>query len=193
MALNGNVEPTKQDRFLEAFAALGVITYAAKAAGCSHQAHYQWLQRDPDYPAKFRRALAMALDRAEAEVLRRGLVGWDEPVYGTQYNTDPTSKHYGRPIGKHQVGTVRRYSDKLLLAWLAARNPAEWGQHVEHSGRIEGPPATVVQLVMQSRQAAMRMVSADGEVVEIDADGKPLPPAPGGDGQDADDDGDTEK
>src|SRR5690349_14792148 len=64
MAARGKATPPDvlQGLFLEAFGATGVVTEAARRAGISKSTHYEWLETDPEYPAKFEDAKQTALD-----------------------------------------------------------------------------------------------------------------------------------
>ena len=90
---------SKKAAFLLAFGKLGNITGAADAANICPKTHYNWLDSDPDYQAKFKEAFDRACAETEAEIRRRAIDGWDEPVW-----------HKGE-----MVGTVRKYSDTLLI------------------------------------------------------------------------------
>jgi len=58
----------QQDRFLEAFARIGFVDAAAKAAGVAFKNHYRWLSDDPSYSERFLAADAAA----ETSGVRRG-------------------------------------------------------------------------------------------------------------------------
>jgi hypothetical protein len=47
---------------------LGVITQAAKLAGITRQAHYQWMQQDPEYKAAVEAITEVSLDFAESKL-----------------------------------------------------------------------------------------------------------------------------
>lgn len=47
---------------------LGVITQAAKLAGITRQAHYQWMQQDPEYKAAVESITEVSLDFAESKL-----------------------------------------------------------------------------------------------------------------------------
>ncbi len=119
-----------QARFLDLFRRLGIVAPCARQAGIARDTVYQWLNRYPAFAAKFTDALESALDDAEAEVVRRGVVGWEEGVW-----------HRGE-----RVGSERRYSDGLLLALLKARRPRVWAppMQAELTGMI-GVSVEVVQ------------------------------------------------
>lgn len=105
----------KQAKFLNAYRTIGVITMAAEAAGIDRKRHYEWLEqteRYPKYKVEFDHAHEAATDRLEAEAIRRGLDGWDEPKYGTLP---------GVAAGTGEVGVIHRFSDRLLELVLKAR------------------------------------------------------------------------
>lgn len=122
-----------QTLFLEQYAAIGVITAAAKLAGMDRQRHYEWMEakdKYPDYAARFAAAQEMAADRAEAEAVRRGIQGWDEPVFG---------RLPGKNRGVGVVGSKRVFSDRMLELVLKARRPEKFRERFEHTGKDGGP------------------------------------------------------
>lgn len=85
----------KQRAFLLAFCSLGQITAAAEAAGCSREAHYDWLNTDEAYRAAFAIAQTIAGDALEDIARKRAYEGSDKllmfllkglkpDVYGTK-------------------------------------------------------------------------------------------------------------
>lgn len=100
----------KRAAFLAAYAETATIRYAAEAAGVDRVQHYRWLALDPEYKAAFEAAGQQAIERMEREALRRAVEGNEEPVYQ----------------GGERVGTVRKYSDTLLIFMLKAANPAKY-------------------------------------------------------------------
>lgn len=115
-------ESLKRTAFLAAFAQTGNITAAAKAAGCSASTHYEVWIKQKDYPPLFEQAQREARDLLEAEALRRATRGTDEPVW-----------HKGK-----QCGTVRKYSDTLLIFLLKGAWPEKYRETIDHdhSGRV---------------------------------------------------------
>jgi hypothetical protein len=107
MASEGQKSSIKKERFLKAFARLGSVTGAAKAARCHRTLHYQWLREDPEYPRRYAEAREQAVDGLEDEAIRRARDGVEEPVYQ----------------GGKLVGTVRKYSDTLLMFLLNGLRP----------------------------------------------------------------------
>ncbi|TPG41221.1 hypothetical protein EAH79_08970 [Sphingomonas koreensis] len=68
-------------------------------------------QRDPAFAAAWAEAIGEAHAEIEHEIYRRSTEGYDEPVFGGRYK-------------EQVVGTVRRYSDRLLELRARAVLPA---------------------------------------------------------------------
>jgi hypothetical protein len=71
----------------------------------------------------------VALDLLEKECVRRALVGWKEPVYQ----------------GGKELGTIRKFSDNLLIFLLKGKRPEVFRERHELTG-VNGaplPPAVV--------------------------------------------------
>ena len=109
-------------KFLEAFAVTGIVKLAAAKALVSTETAYQHRARDAAFAAGWESALRDAADLLEAEAFRRGVRGWDEPVYQ----------------GGQQVGVVRRYSDPLLIKLLGAAKPEKYRERHQVEARVEG-------------------------------------------------------
>lgn len=103
-----------QDAFLSAFRETGVVRYGADAAGVSRNTILDWRTRYPDFGARYQEALDDADDVVRAEIHRRGVEGWLEPVYQ----------------GGKKVGTIRRYSDNILKL-LAQSRMSEYRDRVD--------------------------------------------------------------
>ncbi|MDE0651432.1 MAG: hypothetical protein OXI12_13960 [Gammaproteobacteria bacterium] len=114
-------EPKWVPVFLEAFAKCGVVTFSAAHAGVTRSAVYKRRERDPRFEERFVEAEAEAADVIRLEYFRRGHTGWQEPVFQ----------------GGEQVGVIRRYSDRLLMALGSARCPELNPRHkVDLSGSV---------------------------------------------------------
>jgi hypothetical protein len=98
--------------FLDAYARCGTIWHAAQEAGIHRNTHYSWLANDADYAEAFAEAEERAIEALEREVRRRAVEGVDEPVF---YKGE-------------QCGTIRRYSDTLLIFALKRFRP-EYREH----------------------------------------------------------------
>lgn len=91
-----------------------MIGTARAAVNISSQTLSTW-RTDPIFAAACQGALETAADKLEEEVIRRGRDGWDE----VQFNREGVA-----------VGTIRRYSDNLLLNALRAARPDRYGIRV---------------------------------------------------------------
>lgn len=96
------------------------IRKAAEAGGVSRHQIRLWRDAHPDFNEQFEDAYEAGTDQLEDEARRRGSEGWEEPVF---FRGD-------------ECGTIRRYSDQLLLRTLEARRPERWraNARIEHAG-----------------------------------------------------------
>lgn len=141
----------KRAAFLAAYAQTGNITAAAHAAGCSPSTHRHVWMKQPDYPALFAEAQEQAVELMEAEALRRATRGIEEPVF-----------HRGK-----QCGSIRKYSDTLLIFLLKAARPKKYRDRHEHSisGPGGGPIVTAAVVGDELRQVTTEAL-ADPSVLE---------------------------
>jgi len=118
-------EPDKKAKFLAALTEANSIGKAAAAAGIGRRTAYDWRDKDPDFAAAWDVAYEVGTDNLEDEATRRGRDGVDEPVY------------YQGAV----CGTIRRYSDTLLLAQLKARRPDKYRERTstELTGKNGAP------------------------------------------------------
>jgi hypothetical protein len=65
----------KKRGFLKCLAISGQITQAALDCGFDRSLHYDWMESDPAYPARFARAKAMGEDAWEDEATSRAIYG----------------------------------------------------------------------------------------------------------------------
>ncbi len=116
------IQHPKKRAFLRAYSETGNKTLAAKLAGINRSAIYQpgW-RDDPEFQEALARAKRMAVDVLEDEVHRRAVEGWEEPV--------------GWYKGK-AGGTVRRFSDTLLIFRLKGELPQKYAEKLQLSGGL---------------------------------------------------------
>lgn len=108
----------RKKAFLDELKLHGIANRAARAASPRASSRYGAIQtfvdernRDPEFARQWEEALQAAEASIEHEIYRRSQEGWEEPIYG----------------GRHKekiVGTVRRYSDRLLELRAKALLPA---------------------------------------------------------------------
>lgn len=142
--ITSQVRPLKQRRFLEAFTQTGNLSYAADYAKVNRQSHYRWLESSEAYREAFERvAREEAVERLELEARRRAVEGWEEPVYQ----------------GGQQIGSIRKYSDTLLIFLLKGAAPAKYRERYEIGGPDGGPiPLDVVRAAERFRNRLADLV-----------------------------------
>jgi hypothetical protein len=108
-------QQAKKAAFLSAFAELGTVTHAAIAAGIERTTHYRWVKEDDAYAKGFVEAEGKAIDSLEREARRRAIEGTEKPIYQ----------------GGQMVGTVREYSDTLLIFLMKGANPSRYRERID--------------------------------------------------------------
>ena len=124
MAALHRVTPKKKAQFLDALALTGNVRQAAKAVGFSANRFYVHRRQDPTFAQAWEETMEQAMDTVlEPEAIRRTVEGVEKPVY-----------HQGR-----QVGTVREYSDTLLIFLLKGWKSERYTERREvfHRGAVE--------------------------------------------------------
>jgi hypothetical protein len=113
--------------WLAGFVLTGSLMRASELAGVDRRTAYNWRADTSDqaFQKAFAAAKVLAGDLIENEIIRRAIVGVDEPVF-----------QQGR-----LVGFVRRYSDKLLELAAKATMPERYRERHEFSGPGGGPIA----------------------------------------------------
>ncbi|MGC1273927.1 MAG: hypothetical protein WBC44_09485 [Planctomycetaceae bacterium] len=107
----------KQAAFLAAYAETGNISTAAKASKIERKTHWDWMHGDATYPERFEAAKEQAIETLEAEARRRAVEGVEEPA--------------GWYKGK-SCGTVRKYSNTLLIFLLKGAAPEKYRERVDN-------------------------------------------------------------
>ena len=138
-----HISHIKKRAFLAAYAECGTVTHAAEIAGITRRMVQYWKKDDPEFAEAFRVAEEKAADRLEQEARRRAIEGVPEPVF-----------HQGKV-----VGTVKKYSDTLLIFLLNGMRPEKYRKRVsqEITGKNGGPieasiRAEVSQLTPEERK-----------------------------------------
>lgn len=116
--------------FLEALARTCNVLIACREAGIDRSTAYKARDRSAAFRAQWEEAEQNGVDILKAEARRRALQGVDEPVF-----------HKGEI-----VGSVKRYSDPLLMFLLRAHEPETYRERVDH--RHSGPDGGKIPLSM---------------------------------------------
>jgi len=111
-----------RDMFLEALASTANVTEACEITGVGRSAAYDWRREDDEFRAAWDASLDVGVGVLEDEAVRRAVKGVDKPVYQ----------------GGQMVGTVREYSDTLLIFLLKGRKREMYGDRTQlnHSGTL---------------------------------------------------------
>jgi len=114
--------PEKLTAFLAVLAETATVQAACDAIDVSRYTAYKWRKDAPGFAEDWDDALKAGMLRLEDEATRRATDGVDEPVF-----------YQGS-----QCGSVRRYSDTLLIFLLKAHNPEKYRDNarVELAGHL---------------------------------------------------------
>jgi hypothetical protein len=107
--------PERAERFLELLAGGGSVTKAAEAIGRHRRTVYDWKARHEDFAQAWDEAVEAGTDLIEDEATRRAVHGVDRPEF-----------FQGR-----LVGSVREYSDQLIMTLLKARRRWKYSDKIE--------------------------------------------------------------
>lgn len=109
-----------QKKFIQRLCQTGNVTAACKRAKITRQNAYLTRDADAVFKKAWDEALEIATENLELEARRRAEVGVLEPIY---YKGD-------------MVGTIRKYSDTLMIFLLKAHAPEKYrdNQRIEHTG-----------------------------------------------------------
>ena len=125
---------TEYNRFLLALSEHGNVTSAARQAGLSRSTLYRVRAQDSDFARAWENALDESTDRLAGEAVRRAMNGVEEVRY-----------FKGEPIG-----SVRKYSDQLLMFLLRAYRPSVFGHSRKgHAPRDASNPDDARQELIQ--------------------------------------------
>ena len=161
--------------FLAAYAICGEVSSSAKSAGLDRHQVYDKAKTDPVFAARFEDAKAEFVDSLKAEALRRAREGTRKlifhqgaPVYHTRLRIgedgQPVRSESGVPVLDYQLDEqghpIQAYesafSDRLLLAMLAATDPSEYA-----------PKNNVQELQLHLIQF-LQLTGADGGPVKVE-------------------------
>ena len=112
-----------QPAFIELLRETGNVTLAAQHVGQSRNQAYHVRRHSEDFAAQWDEALGEGIDLLEAEAWRRAVTGVDKPVF------------YKGEV----VGSITKYSDRLLMFLLRAHRPQVFrdGGKVKHTGATD--------------------------------------------------------
>lgn len=113
----------KQAEFLENVTLYGNITEACRKARLDRKTMYRWRNEDPEFSKAWDEAAEIGIEAIEDEARRRAFKGTLKPIYQ----------------GGVKVGTVREYSDTLLIFLLKGAKGSKYKERMQLSGDKENP------------------------------------------------------
>lgn len=137
---------SRYDKFLELLAETGHVVRSCELAGVSRTHAYRMRNSDPDFAALWDEALTLAVGTIEDEAHRRAVHGVDTPVY---YKGE-------------ECGSVRKYSDTLLMFLLKAHKPEKYRER--YNVNVKGD----VSLAGMLEAARGRVAVARGAIEALD-------------------------
>ncbi|MBL6782976.1 MAG: terminase [Alphaproteobacteria bacterium] len=115
----------KKIAFLTRLAVTGNVSASADYADLSRSQAYEWRKTDANFAASWDEALAIAVDQLALEARRRAVEGIEEVRY-----------YQGEPIG-----SMRKYSDQLLMFLLRAYDPKTFQalrrEHIDQTRSVQ--------------------------------------------------------
>lgn len=118
--------PKQREQFLQAVAELGSYQAAAGRVGVSYQVALRYRKSHPEFDQQCMSAKLVTQAEVTSQLRRLALDGVVEPIFDR---------------GGVQIGERRRYSERLLLAWLRRLESGSWLDRgkVEHTvaGKVE--------------------------------------------------------
>lgn len=127
----------KRKLFLEELARSGNVSAAANFAGLARNDFYDVRKEDPEFAAAWETAIEQAADALELEAHRRGHDGVDEPVFG-RVEKDRDG----------EIGTIRKYSDTLLIFLLKGVKPDKYRERRDVTANVK--VASIADLVAEA-------------------------------------------
>ena len=100
----------KQKDFLSKLPEYVSLNRTCRVAKIPQGVVYGWLNTDAAFKEKYTEACLAALQRLEDEAVRRAFAGLTKPIY-----------YQGK-----KIGSVKEFSDTLLMALLKAKAPAKY-------------------------------------------------------------------
>lgn len=129
----------KRNAFLESLIQTGGnVSRACGLVGMARQRVYEWRASDADFAAAWDEAVEAGTDELEEEARRRAFEGIEEPVF------------YKGSV----CGTIRNYSDTLMIFLLKGRRPHKYRDYHEVAGPGGTPLLQPVADALQKVYAA---------------------------------------
>lgn len=139
-------DDARKVQYLIALTELGNRSRAARVARTTTATVWSWRRSDRKFAAAEKKAMEIAVDLAEDELVRRATEGVVEPVFQ----------------GGHLVGGIRRRSDQLLMFYLKAHRPDKYRETINQNVTVD-----VADRLIKARERVFRRIGPGD-----DSDGK---------------------
>ncbi len=125
--------------FLAAYERTGGVYLACKAIDICYATFFQWKKRDPEFLSNFESARERIGELLEQEARRRAFEGVVRPVFQ----------------GGKKVGTVREYSDQVLMFLLKGAKPEVYRENckIQMDGNLRHSGAVQIYLPSNGRES----------------------------------------
>lgn len=158
MAKAMKMTTARKRAFLDDLALHGLVTVAARNAsphsknGC-HVSFYEERDRDPEFHREWQEALEIADEMTIAEIRRRGIEGYEAPVWGS----------LGPGQGSGQIGVETRHSDKMAELFgriTSIRVRQALANKIELSGEVKQKTELDVRNLTPEKRALLEQLLA---------------------------------
>lgn len=139
-----------KERYCAELALHGEMALALNAVGVTGKTIRNHRDRDPEFREAEEEAMAQYRSSLAKEIHRRGVEGWDEPIYWSGI----------------LVGYKRRFSDTLLLAQAKRHSPEHYGDRLKVDQRttVDGGLGIALEsLSPESRALLRRIIETESE------------------------------
>lgn len=116
MANRTKLTPKRREQFISELLSHSNVAKACESIGVHRQTAYQYRDKHPDFKQEWDEAIERGTDALVQEAYRRAHAGVEEPIY-----------YLGEVCG-----TVRKYSDTLLIFLLKSHRPNVYRETVNH-------------------------------------------------------------
>lgn len=107
---------------MKALSETASVLRACRRSRVTRSVVYEWRAQDKDFEKAWDAALELGSDALEDEAIRRAHDGVLKPVYQKG----------------HRCGTIREYSDTLLIFMLKARRPKRFRDNIKIDANVTG-------------------------------------------------------
>jgi hypothetical protein len=136
----------RQAQFLSKLEEFASITTASKKSKVARRTVYDWIKDDPEFSKLYEASKAIAIEALEDEAIRRAHEGVLKPVFQSGV----------------QVGSIREYSDTLLMFMLKGKKPETYRE--KFSGTLTNPDGSALEFKITIQPAPVPIANNEDDV-----------------------------